>query len=129
MHKAAAEAILSGKKTIETRFSRHKIAPFGQVCAGDVVYMKLPGEEVIGQFRVKKVFFYDGLEQTDVREIFEKFGGKISMGDKNEDRRYLQSKLDSRFGTLIFIADSERFITSPIKLQKHDQRGWILLGH
>ncbi|KKQ35404.1 MAG: hypothetical protein US51_C0006G0001, partial [Microgenomates group bacterium GW2011_GWA2_37_6] len=43
-----AEKILTGKKTIESRFSKNKIAPYGVVSAGDLVYMKLSGGAIIG---------------------------------------------------------------------------------
>lgn len=128
MNKSTIEAILGGKKTVETRFSQHKIAPFGVVFKGDLVYLKPPGEEVIGQFRVKKVFFFDGLTKEDIDGIFEKFGKQIKMGNKEEDNKYQENKKSSNYGTLIFIGDSERFITSPIKIKKSDQRGWMVLN-
>lgn len=127
MHKSAAEAIFAGTKTIETRFSKHKIAPFGVVSQGDIVYMKLPGEDIVGQFKVKKVFSYEGLVPEDIEKIFQDFGKQISMGNKDEDEEFKKSKVESSFGTLIFISESERFITSPIKIKKNDMRGWMVL--
>ncbi len=127
MRKSAIEAVLSGKKTMETRFSLHKIAPFGVISTGDLVYIKPPGEEVIGQFRVKKVFFFDGLGGQDVDDIFIKYGSQIKVGEKEEDNKYQTDKKQSKYGTLIFIGDSERFITSPVKIRKSDQRGWVVL--
>lgn len=121
------EAILSGKKTIETRFSKHRIAPYGSVSAGDLVYIKPTGDEIIGQFRVKKVFSYEGLTEGDVEKIFQDYGSKILIGNKEEDEKYVADKKKSSYGTLIFIGDSERFITSPIKIKKSDQRGWVVL--
>lgn len=128
MYKSAIEAILSGKKTVETRFSKHRICPYGQVEAGDLVYIKPPGEAIIGQFRVKKVFFFEGLEEKDVQEIFEKYKSEISVGDALEDQKYLEVKRNSRFATLIFVGESERFITSPVKIRKKDLRGWVVLN-
>lgn len=127
MHKSALEAILAGKKTIETRFSKHKIPPYGVVSVGDVIYMKLSGGEIVGQFRAKKVFNYEGLTPEDIGEIFNKYGPQISVGDELEDKKYLNEKRDSVYGTLIFISGSERFITSPIRVKKSDMRGWMVL--
>lgn len=127
MNRQTIESILTGKKNIETRFSRHKIAPFGVISQGDLVYMKPPGEEIVGQFRVKKVYSFEGLEQKDVEQIFDQFGKKISNGDNEEYDKYKHSKLDSRYATLIFIKESERFITSPIKFKKSDMRGWVVI--
>lgn len=117
------ELILSGEKTIESRFSRMKLPPFEQISSGDLVYIKPSGKEIIGQFRVKKVIFYDGLEAGDVREIGKIYGKKIAM-----DNEYWLKKEGSKYGTLIFIGESSRFITSPVKIPKKDLRGWVVLG-
>ena len=82
MNKATIEAILNGKKTIETRFSQHKIAPFGVISRGDLVYLKPPGEAVTGQFRVKKVFFFDNLDLSDLSDLRQKFGQQILAEEK-----------------------------------------------
>lgn len=124
MNKLAIEAILNGQKTIETRFSQFRIVPFGQVAVGDIVYLKPPGEEIIGQFRVKKVISYEGLIPEEIDKIFTEFGDKI------QDQvvpSYKDSKKNSQYGTLIFITQSERLITSPLKIKKKDQRGWVVL--
>lgn len=119
MDLSTIESILSGKKTIETRFSKHKISPFGQVGIGDLVYLKPPGKEIAGQFRVKKVFSFEGLTKEDMDKISVDFGSQIGS---------VLQKDDVKFGTLIFISESERLIASPIKFQKKDQRGWVVLA-
>lgn len=119
----AAELILQGKKTIESRFSRLRIAPFGVVSTGDLVYIKPSGEEIIGQFRVKKVISYDGLTAEDMLTLQKEFGARTRA-----DEDYWKSRMGSRYGTLIFIGDSARFITPPIRLTKKDLRGWVVLS-
>lgn len=94
----AGEEILSGKKTIESRFSKVKKAPFGVVSSGDMVYIKPSGKEIIGEFRVKKVCYF---EDPEIKT--------------------------ARYATFIFIGDSARFITSPLKFKKKDSRGWVVL--
>ncbi len=121
--KGVGDLILSGKKSIESRFSKSKIAPFGAVSAGDLIYIKPSGEEIIGQFRVKKVIFYDGLNREDILKIKEEFGQQILA-----DETYWQSRLNCKYGTLIFIGDSSRFITAPFKYPKKDLRGWVVLN-
>lgn len=117
-----AKKILSGKKTIESRFSKRRNPPFGQIATGDLVYIKPSGEDIIGQFRVKKVIFYDGLTEDDLNGIKKTFGYAIAQAND-----YWQRNKGSRYGTLIFIGDSSRFITSPIKFPKKDLRGWVVL--
>jgi len=117
-----AEKILIGKKSIESRFSRSKIVPFGVVSSGDLIYIKPSGADIIGQFKVKKVIFYDGLGASEIKEIREKYDKELAV-----DGNYWEGKINCRYGTLIFVGESSRFITSPIKLKKKDQRGWVVL--
>ena len=118
-----ADLILTGKKTIESRFSQRRDPPFGQVASGDLVYIKPSGKEIIGQFRVKKVIFFDGLELGDIGEIKEKYGIELAV-----DETYWSNKTYAKYATLIFIGDSSRFITSPVKIPKKDLRGWVVLN-
>ena len=116
------EAILFGKKTIESRFSRIKNPPFGAISSGDLVYIKPSGKDIIGQFRVKKVIFFDGLNVSDLEELKKRYGKELSEGND-----YWEANKTPRYGTLIFIGDSSRLITSPIKFPKKDLRGWVVL--
>lgn len=127
MNQKAIEAVLGGIKTIETRFSLNKIAPFGAVSAGDTIFMKPPGKDISGQFRVKKVFSFEGLNSEDIDRIFTEWDSKIGTGDEGLDKKYRQEKRHCLFGTLIFISKAERLITSPIKFRKKDLRGWVVL--
>lgn len=116
------ELILSGKKIIESRFSRRKDPPFGQISSGDLVYIKPSGKDVIGQFKVKKVIFYDGLDGGGIGEIRKKYGGEITA-----EQDYWQRKNTAKYGTLIFIGQTTPFITAPVKIPKKDLRGWVVL--
>lgn len=117
------EDILSGKKTIESRFSKSRIVPFGAVSAGDLVYIKPSGKDIIGQFRVQKVITYDGLTGEDILSLQKQYGSGIAA-----DESFWGSKKDSKYATLIFIGATTRFITSPITYAKKDLRGWVVLA-
>lgn len=116
------EDILLGKKSIESRFSQVKNPPFGLVSVEDLVYIKPSGKEIIGEFRVKKVFFFDGLTEKDFKDLKERYYQELAV---SED--YWEKVKKARFGTLIFIGDCTRFITSPVKIKKTDLRGWVVL--
>ncbi len=117
-----AELILTGKKSIESRFSKKKTSPFGQISSGDLVYIKPSGKDIIGEFRVKKVIFFDGLEKEDIETIKKTFGEAIAQSIE-----YWKDKETAKYATLIFIGNSTRFLTSPIKISKKDLRGWVVL--
>ncbi len=116
------EDILTGKKTVESRFSKSKIAPFGVINRGDLVYIKPSGGDIIGQFRVKKVIFFDGVTPEDLLDIKKRYGSDLAI-----DERSWSDKTKALYLTLIFIGQSARFITYPIKIPKKDLRGWVVL--
>lgn len=117
-----AQKILTGEKSIESRFSKAKIAPFEVISSGDLVYIKPTGKDITGQFRVKKVIFFDGLTKEDFKQIRDLYGKEISADDS-----FWKEKADCKYGTLIFIGEYDPFLTSPIKIKKSDQRGWVVL--
>ena len=71
------ELILAGKKTIESRFSQKKIAPYGRINVRDVVLMKKSGGNVLGEFTVKNVLEFEKLNPTKLQEIKVKYGKEI----------------------------------------------------
>ena len=50
--------ILDGKKIIDSRFSKNKIAPYNQITKKDIVIVKKSGGNVLGYFTVKNVLFF-----------------------------------------------------------------------
>ncbi len=120
--KGVGEKILTGQKTIESRFSKAKNAPFQQISTGDLVYVKPSGKEIIGQFRVNKVIFFDGLSETDLNQIKRDYGKALAV-----DESYWKAKINSKYGTLIWVGQTQQFLTSPIRFSKKDLRGWVVL--
>lgn len=127
MPKVVIESILSGQKKIEVRFSKNKIIPFSEISTGDIVYMKASGSDILGQFKVKKVIFFQDLDREDLELIFQTWGPKIKSQDETFDSKFQDNKKNANYGTLIFIGATERLITAPFKFRKRDQRGWIVL--
>lgn len=125
--KTGVQALFSGSKTIESRFSRDKISPFGQVDTDDLVYIKPSGEEIVGQFRVAKVISFAGMDTKDLEEIQKAYGSGISFGVAEEDKKYFRDHANARYCTLIFIKELEKFLTPPVKIAKKDLRGWMVL--
>src|SRR5271169_6453922 len=50
--------VLDGTKTVESRFSINRCAPFGKVSQGDVLLLKRAGGPVVGITRVLAVWSY-----------------------------------------------------------------------
>lgn len=114
----AVKKIFDGKKRVEIRLSRRKIPPFGKVSVGDTVYIKPSGQDIAGQFKVIKVIYIEGFESSDLKSL-----GKLDASDK----KYLNSKEKINFATIIYFDQIEQFITSPIRVEKKDLRGWVVI--
>ncbi len=118
----AIEAMFSGRKRIEGRFSKIKIDPFGKVAAGDVVLLKVPGEKIVGQFIVDRVFYFDHPRVEEVELIKKTYGDDLGVpvGFWNEHEKV-------NFVTLMFIKSATKFIIAPV-IKKKDLRPWVVLG-
>ena len=112
--------VLSGAKTIESRWSKHKISPFNKVREGDEILLKLTGKPVTARARVKEVKYFN-LTPEIVEEIRINYGKQIGT-DKFED---WEGTLIKRYCTLIWLGDVEK--TAPIEVPRSNGAGWIIL--
>lgn len=90
------DMILNGEKTIESRWSKSKIAPYEKVGVGDEILLKLTGKPITATTKVEKVRFYK-LTPEIVEDIRLKYGKQIGT-DKFEN---WDSILTQRYCTLI----------------------------
>jgi ASC-1-like (ASCH) protein len=111
--------ILDGKKTIETRFSIVRCAPYKRVESGDVVLLKKSGGDVIGICQIRSVRFYR-LEKDSWDEI-KTFARDICA----EDPEFWEQRKKSTFATLMRINNVKTI--DPITIKKRDRRGWVIL--
>lgn len=109
--------VFEGKKTIESRFSLHKIAPYQKVQPGDVVFMK--AGFVVGCFTVSWVKYFD-LSEYPIDKIRQEYGDAICG-----DAEFWKAKSTKRYATLIGISNMKRL--TPRKIEKHDRRSWVSL--
>ena len=106
--------IFSGEKTIESRWSRHKISPYGKINPGDMVYFKYSGHPVTTKAMVSRVLQFDHLNLAKIKEIIDKYSGpgKICL-QETEDLSWYLSK---NYCTLIFLKDSTK--VTPFQIDK-----------
>ena len=70
--------ILAGRKTIESRWYVHKVAPWDKIFAGDTVYFKESGCPITAKAHVSKVLQFDALDASKVRAIISDYGKQIA---------------------------------------------------
>lgn len=114
------DMVLNGEKTIESRWSMHKVAPYGKVSVGDEILLKETGKDVTATAKVKDVKYFE-LTPEKVEEIRIKYGKQIGT-DKFED---WQSTLQKKYCTLIWLGDVKAI--SPLKVKRSNGAGWIVL--
>lgn len=112
--------ILAGTKTIESRFSFNKIAPYNKVCVGDIIYLKESGGNVVAKARAKDVKYYQ-LTPSIVEDIRVKYGKNIGT-DYFED---WNTTLSKKYCTLIWLEDIERL--TPFIVPRSNGTAWFVL--
>ena len=121
------ELILDGSKTIESRFTKVRCAPFRQVNAGDIVYMKESGGWVKGMFTVANVETFENLTDAQICDLFYKeYKEQIFSSLAASMHRPPEKWLTAKHATLIHVADPIAF-DDPFPFPKRDPRAWVVL--
>lgn len=95
--------ILSGEKTIESRWYKQKRTPYHNIAKGDMLYLKETGKPVTAKAAVKDVMFFDHLTEEKTRRIIQEYGSRIGMTEESLPR--LQGK---NYCTLIFLEQPQK---------------------
>jgi ASC-1-like (ASCH) protein len=115
------QALLEGRKTIESRFTRNRVAPFEQVRSGDVVFFKPAATPVLAAGFVTEAL-HIRLADVPLTEIARQFGEAIAPADQS----FWIDRAEARFATLLTMG--EVINIPPISIAKRDRRGWVVLN-
>lgn len=113
--------VLDGRKTVESRFTIHRIAPFGNVQGGDIVLVKAAGGPILGICRVAGVWYYK-MNVGAWEEIQQRFGDALCIDDAES---FVKARRRAVFGTLLKLTDVRTI--EAIDTSKRDRRGWVVL--
>ena len=111
--------VLRGEKTIESRWSMHKVAPYQKVQVGDEILIKKTGQPVTVKAEVADVQYFT-LTPQKVDEIRIMYGKQIGT-DKLED---WQSTLQKKYCTLVWLKNVVRI--PPLVVPRSNGAGWIV---
>ena len=114
------DAILSGQKQIESRFTKTKREPFGQIQPGDKLLLKISSGPVCAIATAAAVKSFENLTPQKIEQVKEEY----NHGIKGSNQIW-QSKADCRFGLLIWLTDVEPI--EPVWIHKKDWRAWVIL--
>ena len=120
LKKPYLEAILAGRKRIESRFTRIRCSPFGRVLPGDKLFFKVSSGPVCAVATVEAVKNFENWTPKQIIEIKQRYNHYIRG---SED--YWQSKANCRFGFLVWLGDIKAI--EPLRICKKDWRAWVIL--
>jgi len=120
LKKPYSDAILAGRKTIESRFTRSRHSFISQVRQGDLLFLKASSGPVCGQARVSAVRYFEDLTPAKMAEIKRQYNEHILGSDE-----YWKSKAVCRFGFLAWLENVRPI--SPTMISKKDWRSWVVL--
>lgn len=109
------EKILSGQKTIESRWYKHKIAPWNRIKSGDMVYFKDSGRKVTARARVAAVAQFELNDLTEGLRIAKTYQKEICLSDLAiKDTSWLTGK---NYVILVHLQNPEE--VTPFSINKH----------
>ena len=114
------EYLLAGQKTVESRFSVHRCAPYERVCSGDILLLKRSSGPVVGICTVSHVWFYK-LDPESWKTIRNDFAKPLCA----QEPSFWHARRAASFATLMTVKNVRPI--SPIKCQKRDRRGWVVI--
>lgn len=113
--------ILEGRKTIESRFSRCRAAPYQAISADDLILLKRAAGPIIGLCRAAAAEFHC-LNPATFRRLKASYSAALCAHDPN----FWAERSRARFATLVHLTDIHRL--PPIACSKKDRRGWVRLS-
>lgn len=118
--------ILSGEKTIESRWYQTRRAPWGKIQAGDKIFFKNAGEPVSARATVAKVLQYELTSVDDAIAIVQKYGKRICIVNRDP----ATWKPFPRYCILLFLADPTA--VPPFEIEKKGfgmASAWLTVGN
>jgi ASC-1-like (ASCH) protein len=120
LKKQYLEAILAGRKTIESRLYQTKQKWLSQVSTGDKIFLKASSGPVMATAIVDKVKCFDNLTAERIAGLQKQYNGQI-LGDEH----YWREKMYSQFGVFVWLKDVRPI--PHLSIKKFDWRAWIIL--
>ena len=105
--------ILSGEKSIESRWYKNRYSPWDKIKVGDKVFFKNSGEKVSVVTNITKVLQFDNLNKSKIRNLLLEYGKRICISS-NENSPWFEGK---RYCILMFLGEVRR-LEKPFAIDK-----------
>jgi len=120
LRKPYLDAILKGRKRIESRLYRTRHYAFGRVFAGDKLFLKLSSGPVCATAKVASVKHFENLTPEKILELKRRYNRDIAGNDE-----HWRSRMDCKFCFLVWLRDVRTI--EPVRIHKKDWRAWVVL--
>ncbi|MBI5066128.1 ASCH domain-containing protein [Candidatus Woesearchaeota archaeon] len=117
-----AKKILSGEKTIESRWYKFKRYPWNKIKKGEIIYFKDSGDPVTFKAEVEQVLQFENLNLEKIKELVEKYSKAICLSE-NKDKEFWKYFDDKNYCILIFLKNVQK-----IKPFSIDKTGYGLMS-
>jgi ASC-1-like (ASCH) protein len=114
--------ILTGEKTIESRWYKSKRPPWVRISTGDTVYFKNSGDLVRIRAEVKNVVEITDLTPDKVKAVLVKYGKKDGI-EKDDARTFYYRFKNKRYCILVFLKNA-----AEVKPFQIDKRGFGVMS-
>lgn len=104
--------ILTGEKYIESRWYKHRRAPWGKVCVGDRIFFKDAGKGVTATARVSKVVQLQVNSQEEALKYAKTYQKGICLS--SEAISNTQWLIGKKFIILLYLSDAKSITPFPI---------------
>ncbi|MDP3734560.1 MAG: hypothetical protein Q8R37_04990 [Nanoarchaeota archaeon] len=104
--------IISGEKTIESRWTIPKITPYENISSGDTIYFKESGvPSITARAKAGKTLFFADLNHSKIESILIEFSAALGV-----DLSYLEKIKQKNYGTLVYLLNVEKI--KPFEINK-----------
>ena len=121
--------ILTGKKTIESRWYTTRRTPWNRINPGDTIYFKNTGEPVTLKAEVDKTLQSSDLTSKKVAELLKKYGKDIGL-QKEQIPSFAAKNKHKKYCILIFLKNPQKI--KPFDINKTgfgNMTAWLTLEH
>lgn len=114
--------VLDGTKTVESRFSRTRVAPFDTVSSGDVVLLKASGGPIVAAAEITEAVFFAPLTEAVQQQLRADFGREL----RDDVPGFWEERRSMRYATMLRLGEVV-MLDEPLAIPKADRRGWVVL--
>lgn len=120
--------ILSGHKTIESRWYKNQYKPWKEIQPGDIVYFKDSGEPVCLKAVVDKVLRFDALTPLKVEALLREYGEADGIDLDSHYEQFYNLFRNKKYCLLIFLKRVEKVIPFDIDKKGYGaMASWLVL--